>query len=246
LNRSARLLLRVCLSSLFGIFCLPTLLYGAYLLFCWLRIHTSDVYYTNYPHLTNGSSLIAVGFLSLYATWFGVWRRSFYGLLFVAPVSVSLAAMILIQEIPPLRPSMMADSDYMMDVRLFFRVWHQDKHRFPANEIEFRDALAKGPAAWQYRVRPIPTSEYRKNGKSLPYEIVVETNATGPRLQNMSQRPGVVYYCVSEDLQEFWVTMTALQEDYGSASSIRRMGGQPNGEVMVITQQQRVIPETGN
>jgi hypothetical protein len=80
----------------------------------------------------------------------------------------------------------------------------------------------------------------------LPYEIVVETNATGPRLQNMSQRPGVVYYCVSEDLQEYWVTMTALQEDYGSASSIRRMGGQPTGEVMVITQQERVIPETGN
>jgi hypothetical protein len=56
----------------------------------------------------------------------------------------------------------------------------------------------------------------------------------------MSQRPGVVYYCVTEDQQEFWVTMTALQDDYG-LSSIKRVGGQPTAEVMVITQQERII-----
>jgi hypothetical protein len=135
---------------------------------------------------------------------------------------------------------MLADSNYLSDVRSFLRVWYEDKHRFPANEVEFREALAKGPAAWQYRVRPVPESEYRQGGKSLPYEIVVETNAIGPRLQDMSQRPGVVYYCVREDLQEFWVTMTALQDDYG-LSSIKRVGRQPSAEVMVITQQEKII-----
>lgn len=154
--------------------------------------------------------------------------------------------MVLIPEVPPLKPSMLADSDYLSDVRSFFRVWYEDKHRFPANEVEFREALANGPAAWGYRVLPVPASEYRKGSKSLPDEIVVETNAIGPRLQNMSQRPGVVYYCVTEDLQEFWVTMTAQQEDYGSSSCIKRVGGQPTAEVMVITQQERIILEKGS
>ena len=41
-------LLKVLQSALLGVFCLPTLLYGGYLLYCWIKIHTSDVYYTNY------------------------------------------------------------------------------------------------------------------------------------------------------------------------------------------------------
>lgn len=234
MNQSARLLPRVCLSALFGMFCLPTVLYGAYLLFCWFRIHTSDLYYANYSYFSMGLFFICTGLFSLYATWFGAWRRSFYGLLFLVPVFLGLAAMVLIPCMPPSGSSMGADANYLSDVRSFFRVWYEDKHRFPANEIEFRDALAKGPAAWQDRVAVVPTSEYRKGGESVPYEIVVETNATGPQLQDISQRPGVIYYRVSEDLQEFWVTMTVLRTDFSSTASLLRMSGQPTGEVLVI------------
>jgi len=234
LSESARSLFRVFRSTLFGMFCLPTLGYGVYLLFCWFRIHTSDVYYTNYSYVTVALIFIGAGSLSFYATWFGAWRRSFYGLLFVVPVFFGLAAMVAIPDMLPRGLSMVADTNYLLEVQSFFRVWYEEKRRFPANEGEFRDALAKGPAAWQYRVGSVPTSEYRKGGKSLPYEIVVETIATGPRLSNMSQRPGVVYYCVSQDLQEFWVTMTALQKDFSSVSSIKRAGGQPTDEVWLI------------
>lgn len=234
MNQSTRSLLRICLSTLFGTFCLPTFGFGAYLLYCWFRIHTSDVYYTNYWYVTVALIFLGAGLLSLWAIWFGAWRRSFYGLLFGVPVLLGLAAMVFIPDMFPRGYSMVADTNYLSDVQSFFRVWYEEKHQFPANEAEFREALARGPAAWQYRVRPAPSSEYRKGGKPVPYEIAVENEAIGPRLSNMSQRPGVVYYCVSRDLQEFWVTMTALQTDFSSGSSIKRVGGQPTDKGWLI------------
>jgi hypothetical protein len=81
----------------------------------------------------------------------------------------------------------------------------------------------KGPATWQYRIPPVPTSRYKQRGTSLPYEIVVLNNATGPKLSDLSQRPGVIYYCVASDLQEFWVTMTSLPSDVDSTASVRRV-----------------------
>jgi hypothetical protein len=234
LNQSTRSFLRACLSILFGIFCLPAFGFGGYLLYCWFRIHTSDVYYTNYWYVTVALIFLGTGLLSLCATWFGAWRRSFHGALFLVPVLLGLAAMSFIPNMLPRGNSMMADTNYLSDVQSFFRVWYEEKHQFPANEAEFREALAKGPAAWQYRVGPASSSEYRKGGKPIPYEIDVENGALGPRLSNTSQRPGVIYYCVSQDLQEFWVTMTALQKDFGSGSSIRGVPGRPNGEVWLI------------
>ena len=65
-----------------------------------------------------------------------------------------------------------------------------------------------------------PASRYARNGNSLPYEIVVDANAKGPRVTGVSQRPGVIYYCVSRDLNEYWVTMTALDSFVGTAASL--------------------------
>jgi hypothetical protein len=132
--------------------------------------------------------------------------------------------------IPNLFPhgfSSIADTNYLSDVNSFFRVWYENNHRFPANESEFREAMATGPEAWQGRVGPAPTSRYKQRGDSLPYEIVVVTNANGPRLTEVSQRPGVIYYCVSSDLQEFWVSMTSLQADVASTAQIRHIADLP-------------------
>jgi hypothetical protein len=56
----------------------------------------------------------------------------------------------------------------------------------------------------------------------LPYQVLVFPNATGPRVDNFSERPGVVYYCVSADRQEFWVTMTSLDSVVAPSATINR------------------------
>jgi hypothetical protein len=221
MHKAARTTLRALLSVLLGLFSLPTLGFGGYLLVCLLRIHTSDLYYSDYPYAFMSVAFLAAGLLSIWATLYGAWRRSFYGMSFALPVFLGLAAMISIPDLQPRDLSGIADTNYLSGVHAFFGVWFEKNHRFPADESEFKQALWEGPAAWQYRVEPVPPSRYKQRGRPLPYQIVVATGATGPRVTNISPRPGVIYYCVSSDLQEFWVTMTRLQTNLADAASLK-------------------------
>src|SRR5437660_7278410 len=86
MSESSRTSLKVLLTVVFGLFSLPMLIFGGYFLVCWFRIHTSDVYYVAFSYLTAGVIWIRIGILSFLATLYGAWRRSFYGLLFLAPL----------------------------------------------------------------------------------------------------------------------------------------------------------------
>ena len=224
MRRSISIFLKGLLSAALGLFAIPAIGFGGYLLWCWGRIHTNALYYADYPYASAGLAFLVAGLLSLWATVYGVWRRSFYGLLFFSPVFIGLATMVYIPNILPHGFSSVADTNYLSSVTAFFRVWYEEHHRFPANENEFREALMEGPAAWQYRVEGAPTSRYKQRRNSLPYEIVVTLDASGPRVTNVSERPGVIYYNVSSDLQEFWVTMTSLESDVASKAVIRHIG----------------------
>ena len=201
-----------------GLFCVPPLVFGGYVLVCWFRIHTADVYYVDYPYLLVALVFIGVGVLGILSALYGVWRKNFYGLLFCVRLIFGLITMVAIpDEIPHI-----ARSIDLSSVNSSFRVWYEANRRFPANEIEFKEALSKGPAAWQFRVKaPSSQSPYSRNGTRLPYEIVVVSNASGPRVNNASDRPGVIYYCVSGDQQEFWVTMTALRYDSSPTANLK-------------------------
>jgi hypothetical protein len=217
-----RIGLRAALTVVFGLFCVPPLIFGGYLLLCWFRIRAPSVYYVDYPYLPVALVFIGAGALCILSTLYGAWRRSFYGLLFCVPVVCGLLAIVAIpDEIPHIARSI-DDVNYLSSVNSFFRVWYEANRKFPGNETEFRDALAKGPAAWQYRVKsPSNKSPYFRSGTRLPYDIVIVPNANGPRLDNVSDRPGVIYYCVSADEQEFWVTMTSLRNDISPTASLK-------------------------
>jgi hypothetical protein len=231
---SIGIFLKGLLSAALGLFSIPVVGYGGYLLWCWVRIHANALYYADYPYASAGLAFLAVGLLSLWATLYGVWRRSFYGLLFLVPVFIGLATMVLVPNIPPHGFSSVADTNYLSSVTSFFRVWYEKNHRFPANDKEFKEALQEGPAAWQYRVEDAPTSRYKQRGGSLPYEIVVASDANGPRVTDVSERPGVIYYNVSSDLQEFWVTMTSLRSDVASTAVIRHIGDIPEEPLELV------------
>ena len=67
----------------------------------------------------------------------------------------------------------------------------------------------------------------------MPYKVVVMNDANGPRVANVSQRPGMIYYCVSKNLQEFWVTMTGLRSDIDSTAYLLRVVI-PQDEILVV------------
>ena len=101
-------------------------------------------------------------------------------------------------------------------VRSSLDAWYEENNKYPTSDAEFRHAVGLASA-----------SPYKQQGASLPYEVVVVTDAVGPRLTDVSQRPGVVYYCVSNDPREFWVTMTRLESDRASTAQLESARGLP-------------------
>jgi hypothetical protein len=227
---------RTVLAIVAGLFSLPSLIFGSYLVRCSFRIHTSDVYYVQYPYLAAASVFIGLGLLSAACAAYGIRRRTFYGMIFVLPFAWGFATLVSIPDATPhAQRSMMDDANYLSHIHSFFEVWYESHQSFPKNEGEFRDAIKQGPAAWQFRVTaPSDESDYAKNGERLSYKVIVITEATGPKLDGLSERPGVIYYCVSPDYQQFWATMTGLAEDVSPTATIKRVGDRSYDEPWLV------------
>lgn len=235
-NRACKIVKPIA-GTIAGLLSLPALIFGSYLLVCWVRIHTADVFYVDYPYLLAACVLVGIGAIGALSSIYGVVRRSYYGLLFVAPIVLGLAMMVYIPDgFPHIQRSMMDDTNYLNATGSFLRVWFELHNSFPKDKTEFLDALRSGPAAWQYRVSAPPIqSDYAKNGRRLPYQIVVINGASGPRLTDVSREPGVIYYCVTNDRQQFWITMTGLYEDAARAATLKRVSDSPEEKPWVIT-----------
>jgi hypothetical protein len=229
--------LKLVLAVIAGMLSLPALIFGLYLISRCVRIHTADVFYVEYPYFLAACVFFCIGGLSAFCSVYGALRRSFYGVMFIVPVMLGLATMVYIPDgTPHVQRSMMDDGTYLSTVGSFLRVWYESHQKFPKDQAEFLDALRTGPAAWQYRVTAPPLeSDYAKSGVRLRYQIVVINSASGPRLENVSQQPGVIYYCVTDDQQQFWVTMTGLNEDVSRVATLKTVADRPYDKPWLIT-----------
>jgi tetratricopeptide (TPR) repeat protein len=216
--------IRITLAILGGLGSLPYLIFGGYLLRCWFRIHTSHPYYVDYPYFSVGLGSVSIGLACLGIALFSAPRRSYYGILYLVPAVLGLFAMEAIPDAQPhIMRSMLADSNYVGNISSYLRVWYESHHAFPTDEYEFAQAMAEGPANWRDRATPTPQSQYRRQGQALPYQVLVFRDASGPRIDDLWDRPGVIYYCVSPDLQKFWATMTGLDSDVAPSATIKRV-----------------------
>lgn len=233
----ARKIVKTALAAIAGLLSLPPLIFGSYLFVCWVRIKTADVFFVEYPYLTAACVLVSIGGFSAFCSAYGVLRRSFYSLTFVVPIVLGLATMAYIPDgAPHTQRSMMDDTNYLSAIGSSLQVWYESHRQFPRDKAEFLQALKSGPSVWQNRITAAATqSDYAKNGIRLPYQIVVVNNASGPRLTDLSNEPGVVYYCVKDDQQQFWVTMTGLHEDVSNAATLKRVTDSEDGEPWLIT-----------
>jgi hypothetical protein len=224
--RTARIALKSFLSAALGLWSLPMLLYGGYLLICWFRIHTSSVYYVDYLYALAALIFLVLGTCSMVLTLYVTCRQPGLWLLLVVPVFLGFATLVFIpNHRPVVDERLLDDGNYMEDIRVSLGDWKDAHHRFAADESEFKQAMAEGAMRWHVPGDPIHESQYRQRRKSLPYQIVVIPRSTGPRLTQVSERPGVIYYCVSQDLQEFWVTMTVLDSEVAPSAMLRRRDG---------------------
>jgi hypothetical protein len=220
---SLYLLKKILLTAVFGLFSVPMLGFSGYLFVCWIRIHSSEVYYADYSYIATALVLAGIGLLSFGVTCAGAWRRSYYGLFFILPMLLGLVSTHIIPNLSPGIDTLVADTNFISHVKNSLRDWYEKRGRFPADDSEFWEAIAGGTDIGRYRASPAAYGGYKQQGILLPYTIVVVANAHTPRVTDVSERPGVTYYCVSSDLQEFWVTLTGLESDFGSTAALRQL-----------------------
>jgi len=221
MRKSISVTLKVLLSIVLSPFSLMFVLGGIGSLVSSIRIHTSAIYYVEYPYVLVGIIWIIVGSASLAITLLGIWGRGMYRPLPVISILFSFLAMQKIPDWIPRSYALEADINYQGFIRRALREWYEKNQQFPQNLSEFENATSNAPA-----------SPYAQQGRPVTYEVEVTTDATGPRATNPSARPGVTYYCVSSNHQEYWLTMTVLDADLGSTSKFRR-AIQQNGEWFV-------------
>jgi hypothetical protein len=221
MNRPVSTSLKVTLSAAFGLLSLPTIGFGTKFLWCWIRVHMSNVYYLRAGYGKLGILFFTFGVISLWATLHAVWRRKPW--LILVSALIAFVAARTISEMIPLYGD--PNDGTCLGGAYSLHGWYERHQRFPANEAEFREAVEMSLVSlygtgW-------PASHYAQNGNPLSYEIVVDADAKGPRITGVSKRPGVIYYCVSRHLNEYWVTMTALDSFVGTAASLKQTVGPP-------------------
>ncbi len=201
-------------------FCLPFFALAIRNL-AWWSMTRSDAYYFKFPYLTFACIPFCLGLIASGPVIFAFKRRSYGGWLFFITFLVCAVAFFPLFHIGPYQ-GMVTDSQYLDAVESGVGFWAYDHGRYPATDVEIAEALhdaardkrlVKAALYWADPGRIPPESQYLRRGAVVPYQVVVEQNAAGPHVKNVSRRPGVVYYSVSPNRKEYWMTMTILPSD---------------------------------
>ena len=231
MNQGRRKAVRWVTMSLCAIFfCLPLFGFGMAYLNWWRLSKSADLYYFNFPYLRMASIYFAFALVASGATLYGGFRRSLGGLLLFVPPLLLLVGAILFPNAQPF-VYRINDFNYMETVKFDCDEWSGAHHQYPASDTEMQEALrsttrAKGIVE-NRGLRTFQGSQYRYRGELLPYQVVVETNAKGAHVSDVSKRPGIVYYRISPDSREYWITMTGLLSSTPGFANLLESNGHP-------------------
>lgn len=187
-----------------GLFCLPMFIYGGWLLTLWITIQIQRCLYLEYPYLTTGIVFVFLGILALLGILYAARRRGYWRALLFLPVVTGLWAMIVIPNILPFDTEASAHLSHFVGALDLFSKLH---NRYPGDETELQQAFPSMPKE---------RSSYRKSGEDLPFRIVLVANAAGPFLGSPGKDPGVMFYALTADGQEAWLTATELSYPVGN------------------------------
>lgn len=183
-------------------FNLPALVLGSSFLWTWVRVQTSDGPYFRWPYLVAGLACALLSALGLGLTARAVWGKRFRVILSVASLLLGLMCAVELPEVSPQAAMSGGNLRVLGHADHSLSDWDEVHGTFPSNEEDPHKALA---------VRPLgETAIYLRQGKPIPYDVRIVTNATGPSTVAMPATPGTVVYAVSSDYRDYWLTMTTL------------------------------------
>jgi hypothetical protein len=192
-----------------GLFCLPMLIYGGWLLKLWITIQIQRCVYLEYSYLTTGIAFVSLGVVALLCALYATRRRGYWSALFALPVVAGLWTMAVIPNIVPYDRSTLS---HIRRVMRELEAFNSEHGGFPDRETALPDSLLKEPGP------------YYQHGRQLPFRTVLLPKATGPFLDNPGADPGVIFYAVSADRQEVWLTGTELRFPHPIGGHVQFVG----------------------
>ncbi len=209
------------------IFCLPIILFGL-MYVDWWRMSRHGQYYYEFPYLGMACLYLLAAFVATTAVLYRGLRHG-HNLLLSIPVLIFLAAVVFFSKLQPAATGA-GDYNYLVTVAFDLDEWSGTHHRYPLDEREVQEALRSTTRMDGYTrstgLHLQQESHYRLRGVAIPYQVVLLTNSTGPRLTAVDSRPGIVYYAVSPRADEYWLTMTALKDSSPGSADVFRVGRQ--------------------
>jgi hypothetical protein len=84
-----------------------------------------------------------------------------------------------------------------------------------------------------------PTIFFR-DGKAIPYDVRIVTNAEAPTLGSLPTNPGTIIYAVSSDHKEYWLAISTLQSPVGGAVVLHHIAGKYDpGQTLILNRKHR-------
>jgi hypothetical protein len=182
--------------AFFGALALPALIFGGWLIKLWLTIHLFKCVFLDYPYLPIGIAFLVIGLLEIICARYGVKRQRYWRLLLILPVVTGLCTLVTIPNLVPLDQWTLS---HAFNVKRELYLLGEQERRFPDDGKVLQDSAER------------LSSPYYRDGQQLPYRVVTFTNATGPFLSDPGPDPGVIFYAVSADHRQAWLTATDLR-----------------------------------
>lgn len=209
-NRLVKKTLRwiaVVIAVLGALFSLPVLARGLYFLWGWVRVHTSHSPYFQWSYLTTGLICVFVASLGVALATRAIRRKDFYIVASMASLLVGLASEVVLPNVGPEVDMPGASERILGHADHSLSDWDEAHGRFPSSEGELREALARRP------LQELPI--YFRQGRPVPYDVRILTNATSAFRGLPPPNPGTIVYAVSADYKVYWLTITTLKSPLG-------------------------------
>ena len=172
----------------------------------------------------SGGHILVVGLVCLLLSGLGlglaaraIWKKSFCVIVSVASLFLGLGGALILPDVGPQIEMAGANQRILGHADHSLSDWDEAHARFPSSEKELREAFA---------VRPLQEPAiYFQQGKPIPYDVRIVTNAAGPSVGAVPPNPGTVVYAVSSDHKDYWLTMTTLRNPAGGPVAWEHIAG---------------------
>jgi hypothetical protein len=181
----------------FGVFCIPALLFGVRNLAWWTVIQFFGTLHLDYPYLESGLFFTTVGLLQILCIRYGAWRTGKWRLLLPLCVVACLWSMV---AIPNILPYDMKTGEGAWALAHALDSFGNAHRQFPDSEATLASAQMLSP--------------YYEYGHQLPFNYKVISDARGPFLDDAGNQPAKIFYAISADLQDVWITATRLDSNH--------------------------------